>query len=162
MVKRKAPVRAKGAGHCGCKKKPDMKGGRRKKKRRGFWSRVGNTVKKGVNVVRSGIKQVNKIPGVKYVRQGLDTVLSSPLMPEVVNEAYNSADKSFRAVNELSKGNFKEAGKEFVSSSPVTTFIADKAFGSGATRNKRSANTRVRRVAASSSRVNAPVMMRRR
>ena len=95
--------------------------------------------------------------------------MSSPLNP--LSTAYDYADKGFRVANELSKGHFKQAGKQALSMGAIKIPGIGVTIDSGGIRSdpdgfqagkgKRSGSG-VRRVAASGSRVRAPSMIRRR
>ena len=156
MAKRKAPMR-RGGGHCkgkgkscGCGKgRKSMKG----MKGKGWFSKI-----------RKGIKKVTSNPIVKTVRKVADAALTSPLMPEPISLAYESADRTFRVANELSKGNVKGALKEGISTGPVSSYVADKVLGSGRknSRARHPARAASKRVAAAGSRVHDSVMTRRR
>lgn len=127
-----------------------------------FRRKLKNTTRK----IRAASKKIRQNPIVHAVRKAADIGLSSPLNP--LSTAYNYADKGFRVANELSKGNFKQAGKEALSMGPINVLPGvtidshgiQGSVGKGKT-SKRSGSG-VRRVAASGSRVRAPSMIRRR
>lgn len=140
-------MRAKsGAGHCGGK----MKG-------KGLFKRLRRGIRNTARRVRRTAKKLTKIPVVKKLRRGIDTALKSRIGRFTpLGLAYGQADRGFRIANELSKGNFAEAGKAAVnmSGAPVKFHT-----GSG---KQRGAKVSTRRVAASRSRIQAPVLVRRR